>query len=287
MGDARFQKPYDSLKESARPAELLRSMSSEDVIAALAAASRENDPYLANVLASEAQNRVSRESAAIAVLSQGVYILDAGSRVVYINQAAADMIQRSEADTLGRSSAEVIDLKDGTLTEWGGEAPTDIALATGRIVGTENGVLTPRGTDQTVLVAYSAVPMRREGEVTGVVIAFRDITARRRAERALVESEARLRAVLDAIPDAILVLDPSGRVRYANPGAHELFGRGAHELVGASLGIPTVGVGGGAEVDVSDAGGTWRLATQRTIPFEWEHAPALLSIYSQVRDQKG
>lgn len=285
LGDVRFQKPYDKLKESGRPAELLRSMSSEDVIAALAAASRENDPYLANVLASEAQNRVGRENAAIAVLSQGVYILDAGSRVVYINQAAADMIQRSEANVLGRPSAEAINLKDGTLTEWASDAPTEIALATGNVIGSENGVLTPIGTNQAIAVAYSVVPMRRGGEVTGIVIVFRDITERRRAERALVESEARLRGVLDAIPDAILVLDPSGRVSYANPGAHELFGRVANELIGVELGIPTVSVGG-TEVDVSAAGGTWRLAIQRTFPFEWEHAPALLSIYSQVRDSE-
>jgi len=285
LGDVRFQKPYDRLKDSTGRAEILRSMSSEDVIAALAAASREQDPLLANVLASEAQNRVSREEAALECLGEGVCIVDAQARVVHINRAGADLIHRPATEVLWHPAREVLNLIDPTLGEAGGLRPEDVVLATGRGIESEEGVLTPNGSDRKVLVGYSAAPVRREGEVTGVVIAFRDITQRRRAEQALAQSEARLRRLLQAIPDAILVIDPNGCVRYVNPAAEDLLGRGAQELLGASLGIPSVSVGG-AEVDVSGAGGTWRLARQRTIPFEWENEPAFLSIYSQVREPK-
>lgn len=283
VGDVRFQAPYERLKESTRPAELLQSMSSEDVIAALAAASREQDPYVANVLATEALNRVGREAAAIDSLGQGVYVVDKDARVVYMNRAAALLINRPQTEVLGRPVREAVGLKDGTIGAGDERGPEALALANGRAVESEDGILVPNRDDREVLVAYSAVPMRRDDVVTGVVVAFRDITERRRAQQALAQNEARLRQLLETIPDAILVLDPAGRVRYSNPAAHDLFGRTAQELLGASLGVPSESAMG-AEVDVSDAGGTWRLARQRTIPFEWEDAPAFLSIYSEIQD---
>lgn len=281
MGDARFDKPYEQIKEAMRPAELLRSMASEDVIAALAAASRQNDPLLANVLATEAQNRVIREATAIEQLGHGVYVLDASARVAYINQAGADMLQRAASNILGQLSRDVIHLTDPTLTEHPGQRPDEVALATGRTIETEHGILNAQGQRGPLLIAYSAVPLRREDVITGVVVGFRDITQRRRSEEALARSEERHRLLLDALPDAILVIDHSGRVRYANPAAHELFGRPSEDLMGRMLGMPSLDPKGSV-VDVSTAGGNWRRARLRTVASEWEHEPAFLAIYSQI-----
>ncbi len=55
----------------------------------------------------------------------------------------------------------------------------------------------------------------------------------RRAERALYDSEERLRAVMDNVVDAILTVDGAGVIEGANPAATRLFGcRSADELVG-------------------------------------------------------
>ncbi|MEA3199583.1 MAG: hypothetical protein QOE90_1011 [Thermoplasmata archaeon] len=281
MGDARFDKPYERLKEAMRPAEFLRTMPSEDVIAALAAASRQNDPLLANVLATEAQNRVSREATAIEQLGHGVYVVDANARIAYINQAGADMLQRPATDIVGHPSREIIHLTDPTLAEHPDQRPDEVALATGRTIETEHGMIHANDQRPPILIAYSAVPLRREVEITGVVVSFRDITQRRRSEEALARSEARHRQLLDAIPDAILMLDEKGRVRYANPAASELFGRTTESLLGMSLGVPSLDAKGNV-VDVSTAGGTWKRARLRTVPSEWEHEPAYLTMYSQL-----
>jgi diguanylate cyclase (GGDEF)-like protein/PAS domain S-box-containing protein len=64
----------------------------------------------------------------------------------------------------------------------------------------------------------------------------REISERHRAELALRESEARLRAILDAVGEGIVTCDESGLVESVNGAAVELFGRDAEDIVGASVG---------------------------------------------------
>src|SRR5437588_579517 len=57
------------------------------------------------------------------------------------------------------------------------------------------------------------------GAVTGVQIAFWDVTARKRAEEELSESESRNRAVLQAALDCIVTIDQDGKIIEFNPAA--------------------------------------------------------------------
>lgn len=59
MGDVRFNEPYRRVKEAVHPAEVMRRLADEDVIAALTAAAAEGDRFVTNILATTAQNRVS------------------------------------------------------------------------------------------------------------------------------------------------------------------------------------------------------------------------------------
>ena len=69
----------------------------------------------------------------------------------------------------------------------------------------------------------------------GLVANARDITERREAERALAESEARYRGLIEAAQDMITVIDAEGTVRFQSPSAERVLGFRPEEMVGRNI----------------------------------------------------
>jgi PAS domain S-box-containing protein len=63
------------------------------------------------------------------------------------------------------------------------------------------------------------------------------LAARTESETALRASEERARALLDAMPDALVVVDGRGRIEVANGPTQRLFGYGPGELIGQSIAV--------------------------------------------------
>ncbi len=87
-------------------------------------------------------------------------------------------------------------------------------------------------------VQLRSVPV--EDQKHGLILcktAMADITANKRAEEALRESEARHRAILDASVDAIITIDDHGLIESVNPATQRLFGYSPAELIGANVNV--------------------------------------------------
>ena len=72
-----------------------------------------------------------------------------------------------------------------------------------------------------------------DGRPVGLVTQLRDVTARRAAEAALAESEARYRLLADLATDIIMRMDANGVIRYISPSCRRL-GYAAEEMIGKS-----------------------------------------------------
>jgi PAS domain S-box-containing protein len=63
----------------------------------------------------------------------------------------------------------------------------------------------------------------------------RYILERKRAGEALSKSESLIRAITDSVQDAIVMMDPEGRISFWNKAAEHIFGHAKEEAVGAKL----------------------------------------------------
>ena len=83
------------------------------------------------------------------------------------------------------------------------------------------------------------------------------------------DREQQLDAILQAVADAILIVDTQGVVRYANAAAATIFGRPLHELVGQDFGFPMV-AGETTEVDIVRPVGSTIVGELRTVNTSWD-----------------
>ncbi len=81
----------------------------------------------------------------------------------------------------------------------------------------------------------------RRGEATGLLQGIRDLSASREAEAQLRRSETLFRGILESAPDAMVMVDASGKMVYVNSMAEKLFGYSREELIGSpvELLVPT------------------------------------------------
>jgi len=95
-------------------------------------------------------------------------------------------------------------------------------------------ILRPNG--EARVIELSVSPWLSEtGAYLGSTGLFQDITERKRAERALRDSEANFRDLLNRLGEGFAIVDPEERWTFANPAAAHIFGLEPEALVGRSL----------------------------------------------------
>jgi len=89
------------------------------------------------------------------------------------------------------------------------------------------------GTEFPIEVSLS--PLQTEDGLKLVMATVHDITKRKEAEQALLESEARMRAVVDSAADAIITIHETGVIERVNPRTEKLFGFAGDALLGKNI----------------------------------------------------
>ena len=118
-------------------------------------------------------------------------------------------------------------------------------------------------------------------------LAIRRAVARRRArdereaEPGTQKSEASPQVTLiQETPEAIVILDSQGIVRFANGAAQELLGRDADDLVGRAFGLPSDP--GEHDITITRPDGDSRLAEMRIVDTRWGGVPARVAALNDV-----
>lgn len=233
MGDARFRHAYDQVVHAEDRTDAIRRLTDEAVVEALAAASQTLDPLLANVLATEALNRMRRLRASLANLGEGVIALDVEGRIRWANAAAERLLGWSCDEMMLADFHELVQHKDASGEHIPRDACRVLSVARTGIANRGEDDLFTRRDGAQVWVSYNSAPLRSpEGDVQGVVVAFEDCSRRKLAERELAESQQRYKSLFDHCPDAIVTLERDGTIRDANAAAERLTGFPASDVRG-------------------------------------------------------
>ncbi|HZD59063.1 MAG TPA: PAS domain-containing protein, partial [Anaerolineae bacterium] len=170
----------------------------------------------------------------IEAVVSGVVVLDKDGCFVYMNTAAEKILGLTRSGIIGHTYKDValsIITADGELVLTK-ELPYAQVVATGKpLCDVELAIEHPDGVR--VMVSISAVPFRDDnGTLKGMVASLIDITEQKRAERALIESEARLQAILDNTTAIIYIKDTEGHYLLVNHHQVELLHMTKEELLG-------------------------------------------------------
>jgi PAS domain S-box-containing protein len=140
--------------------------------------------------------QVRRTEAMIAGMSDGVLLVDGEGRTVFINPAGQRLLGTSEVGVPVTRQAEAYRLRDehGRMLDPQG-LPAAQALSTGRAVHDVT-ILIAR--DEIAAVSMSATPLHEDGQTSGVVVTFRDITERRALEEQMQVQAERAQILADA-----------------------------------------------------------------------------------------
>lgn len=172
----------------------------------------------------------------------GVVIHALDGQIVGCNRRAWEVLGISRDQLIGSASMDprwnVIDEEGAPLP--GDRHPAMVALRTGEAVSDRlMGVFRPTTGDRAWLLV-TARPKHGgpNGEMNAVVVTFNEVTGQHRAEQARREEHALHREVMSTVLAGITLLDPEGRVLYANPRAEAILGLERSRIEGRSYDDP-------------------------------------------------
>lgn len=164
------------------------------------------------------------------VLGEGVFVLDTAGRVTFMNPEAERLLGWKLSELIGKDMHLTVHsiIPDGATRQLE-DCPICMTLADGdtRRISDDSFV---RKDGSTFPVDYVATPLMDDGEVTGVVTAFQDITERKKAGK----EKDRLLTGISASTEGMAFTDEHDRYVFVNGSHASIYGYTPEELVGMS-----------------------------------------------------
>jgi diguanylate cyclase (GGDEF)-like protein/PAS domain S-box-containing protein len=164
-------------------------------------------------------------------IGDGVITTDTHRNILSLNKIAENFTGWAMSDALGKSFNQVFSITNANTGEPAKD-PVEEVLKTDSVCLLENHTVLTSKDGIRRHIADSAAPIKDEnGRTFGVVIIFRDVTARKAAEQLLKESEEKFRTIFEQSPIGIGLRDSkTGQIISVNGRFADIIGLTAEEL---------------------------------------------------------
>jgi PAS domain S-box-containing protein len=162
-----------------------------------------------------------------------IVLMNDEGRISYWNPAAERTFGYAEKEVIGKSVFETVIPKRSQKAMSEG-LPTFKETGTGKVIGKLLEFMATRkdGTEFPIDLSISTFRMKGKWHALGIA---RDITIRKQMEQKVVESEERLKLLIEYAPDAIYINDLNGKFLDGNKQAETLTGYKKEELIGKNM----------------------------------------------------
>jgi PAS domain S-box-containing protein len=165
-----------------------------------------------------------RWATTLASIGDAVIASDVAGRITFMNAVAEELTGWTLLEASQRPVREVFRIINEQSRQEV-ESPVAKVLEMGTIVGLANHTILVRKNLTEVPIDDSGAPIRdRDGQVIGVVLVFRDVTERKKAEEALLNAKHEWERTFDHIPDLIAILNTDHHIVRANRAMQQRLG---------------------------------------------------------------
>jgi PAS domain S-box-containing protein len=183
----------------------------------------------------ELEQQRERFEVTLASIGDAVITTDVQGRVTFLNPVAETMTGWSNLEARAQPLSRVFQIFNED-TRKPVDNPIAKVLQSGEIVGLANHTSLRARNGTEIAIEDSAAPIRdRHGIATGAVMVFRDVTQRRRAERALRRSEQLLSDFFENAAVGLHWVGPDGIVVRVNQTELDLLGYSREEYLGRHI----------------------------------------------------
>ena len=178
-----------------------------------------------------------RWATTLASIGDAVIATDMEGRITFMNAVAEALTGWMSGEAAGKPVEEVFKIINET-TRQQVDSPVAKVIREGTIVGLANHTILLRKDGTEAPIDDSGAPIRgQDGQTTGVVLVFRDITERKQMEEELLKTRTHLEKLINYANAPIIVWDPNFKISRFNHAFERLTGLNADEVINQPLAI--------------------------------------------------
>jgi two-component system, sensor histidine kinase len=167
---------------------------------------------------------IRRMAEALESINDGVILTDLQGKIEFINKSAELLTGWDFKEAYGSHFDEVFQLVDINTNEHL-EGPIKNVIVNSRAIGLKNNSALVSRNGDTSYISASCSPVKdEEGKMTGVIVAFREISQIKKTEKELRTERNNLQLIFESLPLGTLVVDSNLTIKQTNETFFKMLG---------------------------------------------------------------